>query len=67
MGLLKIALARRIYAQAKINMSNRREGSKKHALSLSEGSARSCPEQSRRKGRELLARSRRARIALLIP
>ncbi len=33
MGLLKIALARHIYAQANINMSNRREGSKKSAPS----------------------------------
>ena len=29
MGLLKIALARHIYAQANINMRNRREGFKK--------------------------------------
>ncbi len=55
-----------IHALGEIEISSRREWSKKHALSLFEGSVLSCPEGNRRKGRESLARSHRGRIAWLI-
>jgi len=50
-GLLNISLPWQINAQEETALINGRECSKKHALSLSEGSIQPCPEQSRRKGR----------------
>ncbi|MEC4673983.1 MAG: hypothetical protein VST68_07315 [Nitrospirota bacterium] len=49
--MLNISLTWLRNALGEIDISSRREWSKKHALSLSEGSAQSCPEQSRREGR----------------
>ncbi len=44
LGLLNIFFAGPINALEKIDNSSRREWSKKHALSLFEGSVQSCPE-----------------------
>jgi hypothetical protein len=49
--LLNIFLPWQVHALGAIDLSSRREWSKKHALSLFEESVQTCPERSRRKGR----------------
>jgi len=51
MGLLNISLKQPIEAPDEPRMVSGRECSKKHALSLTEGSLQPCPEPCRRKGR----------------